>query len=282
MEESNLKYKLPISEILKNPNTFHFSSYIKDKIMSVKNKYQYHGYSTSPEYEKEYQQMDGRKMNINGKTFVNLTSEELQKEYSKKYNYYNNGIKHLFFISIIIIICSFIEIKYLTPSEANIAILILSCISITFCFLLLINLKGNVLIDIYGYVVFYLFSMMESLLFLCLFIFKFTNFIVIYRDLDAGSCPNRHKCPGNFLYLLLLIINLGILLLCLLYIKFNYILFADGFDILILKHKTFFQKQIELNDNELKDKKIEFVDDKDEGFNDSSRGLKNNENISID
>lgn len=279
MYDSDLRYKLPISEILKNPQNFHFSSYTSKKVKPGDK--HYHAYNNSPEVEEEYQQITDHNNIIKGKALINLTSEELTKEYSEKYNYYYQGLKHILFISIIIILCSLIEFKYLEPSDFNLAILIISCISVGFCFMLLITLKGKALIDFYGYVAFYLFSLVESLLYLCLIIFKLINFIIIFQTLETTSCRNKYYCPGYFIYLLILIINLIIFFGYILYIKFDFVLFIDSFNILILKQKTFFQRQIEINEKESEGRKLEYVDDKDESINESFRQMNSKDTLKI-
>lgn len=272
MEEENFKYRMPINRISKNPNTFHFYSYFLDNVIS--NTRKYHDFSKSPEIEKEYQEIiDNKNLILKRKSIINLTSEDLKNRYNKLYNYYNNGLNQTFFISILLIICIFLEIKKIGPSENNIAILIMSCISASFSFMLIINIKGKVLIDSYGYVAFYLFSMIESVLFLCLFIFKIINFILIYYRLNSNSYSKKNRYPGYFFYLLILIINLAIFLGKILCFKFIYNMFFDGFNILFLKQKTLFQEQIELNESKDKGGQIEFIDDKNESINSSLNQL---------
>ena len=254
MTEENLKYKMPISHTYQNPNNFHFSSYIQDK--PANKTLNYKDYNTSREDEQEYQLM----ANINknkGKSIINLTSEDLKKEYSDKYNYYNNGLNYIFILSVFLIICIFIEFKYLGPLEPNIIILVMSFISAGFCFLQLINLRGKALIDTYVYVTFYICSMIESILFFSIFIFKLINFILIYKSINSGACSKKYRCPGYFIYLFILILNLIIFFGISLCIKFIFVLFLDGFKILFMKEKTIFQKQIEINEKKDKnDKKV--------------------------
>ena len=269
MDDLNYKYKFPLSQT-NNINNFHFSSFISDN--ANKNK-KYHSFSSSPEIEKEYQKIVNQKNNIKKSSIVNLTSEGVKKEYLKKYNYYNNGLNKTFIISILISISTFIEMKFLIPSESNIILLIMGCISAGLTFMLLINNKGKALIDTYGYAGFYLFSMIESILFLGLFIYKIINIIIIYQRLNSHLCISKYKCPGYFIYLLILIINVVIFLGVLLNIQFVFYLFLDGFNILIMNKKTFFQKQIEINETQDKNKKIEFVDENDENINNSINSL---------
>ena len=275
MDNSNFNYQIPFTESIGDFSKFHFSPiYFLGK--ETTRKRPYHGYSSSPIIEKEYQQIS-RDNNIKReKSIINLTSEELKKEYSKKNNYLNSGIKNTFILSISLIFNTFLELKFLGPSETNVAILIMCCISVSFCFILLINIKGKVLLDSYGYIYFYLLSMVESGLLLCLFVFKFTNFLLVFNNLNSrDSCRNRYKCPGYFIYLLLLIVNIIIFLGFLFCSKFIFTLFCDGFNILILKKKTIFQRQIDLDEKEKidKDRKIEFSDENDESMNNTLKEL---------
>ncbi len=72
------------------------------------------------------------------------------------------------------------------------------------------------------------------------------------------------------------ILNICIFLGFAIYIKFIFELFLDGFNILILKKKTLFQRQIEINENKGRGGKIEFTDenDNDESKDNSLRELK--------
>ena len=271
MDEENYRYRMPINKISKNPNTFHFYSYFFDNVISKKRKYR--DLSKSPEIEKEYQEMiDNKNLLLKRKSIIDLTSEDLKNKYNKLYTYYNNGLNQTFIISISLIICIF-----LGPSENNVAILIMSCISASFSFMLIVNIKGKAIIDTYGYIPFYLFSMIESVLFLCLFIFKIINFIIIYNRLNSNACSKKYKCPGYFFYLLVLIINLAIFIGKIFCFKFIYSLFFDGFKILILKKKTLFQEQIELNEG--KGGQIEFVDEKNESIDNSLNQLNSQDEL---
>jgi membrane-associated HD superfamily phosphohydrolase len=272
MDDINSKYSKPINQTSKIPSTFHFYSYFLDNI--INKNHQYDEYSKFPELEKEYQEISNNKNLLRRKSIINLTSEDLKNKYTTICKYYNSGLNHSFIVSILLIFCLFLELKYLEPSESNIAILIISCISASFCFMLIVNINGQALIDTYGYIPFYLFSMIESVVFLCLFIFKFINFILIYIRLDENSCSKKIKCPANFIYLIIKIVN-GIIFIGELFcLKFIFNLFLDGFKILILKHKTFFQKQIEINEKQNKGRKLEFTDDKNESINSAQKELK--------
>ena len=284
MDNSNLKGKIPLSKETSNPSTFHFSPlYYFGKEETKKR--QFHGYSSSPMFEKEYQQKSKENLLKKEKAIINLTSEDLKKEYQNKINYLNSGIKNIVILSILLLINTFLEIKFLGPSETNMAILILCFISSTFCFMLLINIRGKALIDSYGYITFYIISIVESILLLFLFILKLINFIVTFNNLNAnGKCRNKYKCPNYFIYLLILVVNLIMFLGFLFCLKSIFILFLDGFNILFLKKKTLFQKQIEMDEDERrgKDRKIEFADETNESMNSSSYQLNSKDELKID
>lgn len=284
MDNSNLNHKIPLSKKISNPNTFHFSPlYYFEKEDTRKR--QYHGYSSSPMIEKEYQQISRENLLKKEKTIINLTSEKLKKEYTNKISYLNSGIKNIVILSIFLIFNTFLELKFLGPSETNMAILILCFISSTFCFMLLINIRGKALIDSYGYISFYIISIVESILLLFLFILKMINFIVTFNNLNAnGKCRNKYKCPNYFIYLSILITNLIMFLGFLLCGKSIFILFLDGFNIFFLKKKTLFQKQIDLDEKERreKDRKIEFTDDTNESINNSFYQLNSKDELKID
>ena len=266
MREENLKYRMPLSHTYQNANSFHYSSCNKDK--PANKTINYKDYNTTQEDDQEYQLMANNNKN-KGKSIINLVSEDLKKEYSNKYNYYNKGLKNIFIISIFLIICIFIEFRYLSPSETNIIVLIMSVISTSFCFLLLINLRGKALIDTYIYVTFYIFAMIESILFFSLFLLKAINFILIYKSINSGACVKKYRCPGYFIYLFILILNLVLFFSFILCIKFIFVLFLEGFKILFMKEKTLFQKQIEINEKKPKNGKIEFDEEHDESNNKS-------------
>lgn len=259
---------MPISETIRGPNLSPL--YYSEKDGTKKR--QYHGYSTSPSFENEYQSISKENKDKKDKSIINLTSEDLKKEYSEKNEYLKSGLRHISLISFLLILDTFLELKYLGPSETNVAILIMCCMNASLCFMILFNIKGKALIDSYGYISFYFLSMVEPILFISIFFFKLTNFFVVFNRLNVkDSCKNKYKCPGYFVYLLILFCNIIIFLGFLLCCKFSIIMFCDGFNVLFLKKKTLFQKQIEINMKEKKvqDRKIEFTDDKDESINNS-------------
>lgn len=209
---------------------------------------------------------------IKQKSIINLTSENLKKEYSQKINLYYKGLNFIFIISILAIICTLIEFKYLGPSETIVVILIISFICGSLCFLLMVNLNAKALIDKYGYSAFYSFSMIESFFFLCLLISKIFDIIMIYKRFKGDDCKKKYYCPKNYIFVLILIIDSVILLGNLLTMKFAFDLFSDSYNILILKKKTFFQRQIEINESKTKDKKNDSIS-KDESNNNSLKLL---------
>jgi hypothetical protein len=269
MEESEFVFKFPVHKNNSKPRNYHFYAmpYL-DKESVRKRKTNYHNYSSSPIIEEEYQNMTNE--NYIKREKMLLKDKELKKKYTKKFNYLNNGFKFIFVISSLSIIMAFVELRYLNPSELIIGVLLLCCISASFCFMLVININGGVLLDTYSYVAFYLHCMLESVLFGFLFGFKIINFILVFDKLNKGNCNIKYQCPGNFGYFVILSVNLLIFLGFILNIKFILYVFWYSFKILILKKKTLFQKQMDLDREEkLKNTKIEFVDDVEESINDS-------------
>lgn len=255
------------------PPQLHFASkYFLDN--QKLNKREYHGFSSSENAEKEYQELIS---NSKKNSLVDITSETLKYEYTKKLNYLNGGLKHIFIISILCLIHCIIEMKYLGHEDLNIATLIISAISISIIFLLLLNIQTKILVDIYGYVSFYLFSMIESFILLSLYTLKVVNFIIVFNRLNGReSCRNRFRCPGYFVYLLLLVCNIVIFVGIFTCAKFTFILFYDAFNVLIKKRKTFAQRQIEINEKNPKNGKIEFVEEND-SINNSMYKLNSND-----
>ena len=133
------------------------------------------------------------------------------------------------------------------------------------------------MIDPYGYIIFYLFSMIESIILISLYILKFINFILVFKHLNAfKSCRFKYQCPGYFAYLLLLVFSITIFLSIFGCIKFTFLLFVEGFKILFMKKKTFLQRQVEINEKKDKSGKIEFVDEND-SINNSKIQLNSND-----
>lgn len=255
------------------PPQLHFASkYFLDN--QKLNKREYHGFSSSENAEKEYQELIS---NSKKNSLVDITSETLKYEYTKKLNYLNGGLKHIFIISILCLIHCIIEMKYLGHEDLNFATLIISAISISIIFLLILNIQTKILVDIYGYVSFYLFSMIESFILLSLYTLKVVNFIIVFNRLNGReSCRNRYRCPGYFVYLLLLVCNIVIFVGIFTCAKFTFILFYDAFNVLIKKRKTFAQRQIEINEKNIKNGKIEFVEEND-SINNSMYKLNSND-----
>lgn len=227
----------------------------------------YHGTIPLSEMDKEYEQIMNEKKLKKNSRIINLTSEKLKQEYIYKYNYLKSGIKFMFLLSIMIVSNTFIEFKYLEINEINISLLITSCISAGLCFTLIVNINEKALLDSLGYIGFYLLSMMETVLFFFLFLIKFydlffilNEFYIIHKFLD-------YQKYSSFLFLILFsVVNIIGILFC---FKFICYLFLEGFDILIMKEKTLFQRQLEINkiENNKNNGKIEYVDEESLEYN---------------
>ena len=189
-------------------------------------------------------------------------------------NFYKKGLKDLFIYCSFIIFNIFFEFKYLGPSELNVAVLIMASLSAGLYFLLIVNINAKVLLDIYGYVAFYLFAVIESILFITFHIIKLINIFLTYKRLSKkDACKNKYKCPGKFIFYLFIFMNIFIFLIFFLFIRFVSVLFLDSFNILTLKKKSFGQRQIEINEKNKKGNKIEFTKDNNDSVNDSLNQL---------
>ena len=217
-------------------------------------KKQFHGFLSKDEMDKEYEELLNQKKLKVKSGIVNLTSEKLKNEYSIQYNYFKSGIKFMFLISIMVITNTFFQFKYFKVNEISISILITSSISAGFCFMLLINMYEKVLLDTVGYAAFYLSAMIESALFFFLLLIKIYDFSLIinelinkYKNLDNEKEIKRFSYRAFAFFILFSIVNIFGILFCL---KFILDLFLEGFNILILKKKSFAQKQLEIYSNE--------------------------------
>ena len=260
------------TSISQNNPPLHFTSYYFLDQESTKNR-SYHGYSSSPIAENEYQDIvDKRKQ----RSLIDITSEPLKNEYMKKINYLINGFNLIFILSLLFLIDSYMNLKYLGPSESNVAILILSSLSMAIIFLILVHIKAKILMDPHGYILFYLFSLILSLVLVTLYMIKIINFIVVFRSLNGTKvCRHKYKCPGYSKYLLLLIFSVIIFIGILACIKFIFLLFYDAINVLTMRKKPIIQRQIELNERKEKSGKIEFVED--ESVNNSMNKLNTND-----
>lgn len=254
-----------------NNPPLHFASYYYlDKEYTKKR--ENYNYSTSEEAEEDYQQIFKNKKRS---PLIDITSESLKNEYIKNVNFLNNGLNTLLIISILYLVDTFINLKYLGPTAINLILLIITCISISILILLLINLKIKIIIDPYGYIIFYLFSMIESIILISLYFLKTINFVLVFKYLNSStSCRNKYVCPGYFAYLLMLVFSIIIFVGIFACIKFTFLLLLEAIKILSKKKKTFFQRQIDINEKSEKSGKIEFADDRD-----SINNSKNNLNI---
>ena len=261
-----------------NRAPLHFASYYHLDQQITRNR-QFDGFSSSPEAEKEYQEIQNKKRQA---SLIEITSEDLKKEYLKKLNVVNNGLNSIFILSILYLIDSFINQNNLGLSGLNLTILIFSCISIGIIIILFINIKTNVLIDSYGYVIYYFFSILESIILFSLFFLKIINFILKFKKLNSSySCPNKFKkCPSYFTYLLTLVFSFIIFVGTFMCFKFMFLLFSESLNILIKNKKTFFQRQIEINEKREKSGTIEF-DDENDNNNNSISGLNSKDNLKL-
>ena len=224
----------------------------------------YHGTNSYPEMDKEYTRLLNQKNIKKNSAIIDLTNEELKKEYENKYRYHKKWIRFLFVISILYILNSLIELKYLKPSELNIVLIIMSFISLGLCFILIVNINAKALIDSFGYQAFYFFAIIEKIIFFFLFILKIYYFVHIIQELYLSTkCNKKFKCPDFSFLLFLFIFNCVIILLNLFCIKFSIQLFLEAVNILMKKDKTLFERQLELNLIERKEKnrKNKFVNE---------------------
>ena len=227
----------------------------------------YHGFSSHPEADQDYQNLLEQKKNKNKSSIINLTSDKLKKEFIYKDYYLKSNVKIIFFVSLLVIIVSLVENKYLKSNELSTVSLILGFLSISFCFILIVNLNAKVLLDTFGYAAFYLFAILESLLFFSLFVFKCFKFFHDFKEVKS----NRHKLFKIFYF----IVNCVIILVTPLCLKFIWNFFWEALNTLTKREKTLFQKQLELNLVEKNEKgKLEFVEEEEK--------LDNNGEISKD
>ena len=147
----------------------------------------------------------------------------------------------------------FFKFKYFKVNEISIAILITSSISAGFCGMLLVNIYEKVLLDTIGYSAFYLSAMIESVLFFFLLLIKIYDFSLIinelimkYNNLEKENVVKQFSYRAFAFFILFNIVNISGIIFCL---KFILDLFLEGFNILILKKKTFAQKQLEIYSN---------------------------------
>ena len=256
---SNMKefFRNIINEKVNVP--YHFASKkILDKETFGEPKY--HSYSNEKEADEEYERFQKSKYKLNPP--MEITSKSLQLEYKKKLVYLNINLRRIFFLSIIIIIDSLINLKYLGFSELYIIIFILSAFCLTISLLLLFNIQTNVLLDLYGYSSFYLFTLFKSCLLILVYILKAINFLQILYDFFTNSnCKKNTKlCPSNVTSYFIIIIN--IIIFVGIIFQFNYTIKSlyDAFCVLILGRKTTVQKQHEINERG-HGNKIEFDED---------------------
>ena len=211
--------------------------FLKEEEEPIKKRF--HGFLTNDEMDKEYEEL--------------MNQKKLKNEYSIQYNYFRSGIKFMFLISIMVITNTFFKFKYFKVNEISIAILITSSISAGFCGMLLVNIYEKVLLDTIGYSAFYLSAMIESVLFFFLLLIKIYDFSLIinelimkYNNLEKENVVKQFSYRAFAFFILFNIVNISGIIFCL---KFILDLFLEGFNILILKKKTFAQKQLEIYSN---------------------------------
>ena len=241
---------------------------------------QYHSYSNDKEADDEYEQFQKSKYELNPP--MKITSKSLKLEYNKKLLYLNINLRRIFFLSIIIIVDSLINLKYLGSSELYILIFILSAFCLTITLLLLFNIQTNVLLDLYGYSSFYLFTMFKSCLLIIVYVLKAINFLkILYNFFSDKSCQkNSNMCTSNIMSYFIIIMNLIIFVGII--FQFNYTIKSlyDAFCVLILGRKTTVQKQHEINEKQ-HGNKIEFNEDNNINNNVNNNMDNSNRNLNI-
>ena len=199
-----------IKEKVKAP--FHFAAeYNLDK--NPLGEAKYHSFSNSKEAEDEYQQLQKNKNKNRINSLIEITSKSLKLEYTKKLTYLTKNLKRIFIFSILIIFNSIINLKKFGFSELDVSIIILSSISITISILLLFNIQTNVLLDLYGYSSFYLFSIFESCILIIIYILKIIDFILTLTQ--KSECKKKLICWKNTGYYFIIFFNL-IIFVCIL------------------------------------------------------------------
>ena len=266
-----------IKEKVKAP--FHFAAeYNLDK--NPLGEAKYHSFSNSKEAEDEYQQLQKNKNKNRINSLIEITSKSLKLEYTKKLAYLTKNLKRIFIFSILIIFNSIINLKKFGFSELDVSMIILSSISFTITILLLFNIQTNVLLDLYGYSSFYLFSIFESCILIIIYILKIIDFILTLTQ--KSECKKKLICWKNTGYYFIIFFNLIIFVGILFLIKYTLVSFYDAFNVLVLKQKTMVQKQMEINERRMPSDKIEFAEDDNNINNESTNRIMNNSEYKLD
>ena len=239
---------------------------------------EYHSFSTSKEAEDDYQQIINKKYKIN--SYLEITSKSLKLEYTRKLEYLKKNLILIFILSSLIILNALFNLKLFGFSELNISTIILSSISITISILLLFNIQTNVLLDLYGYSSFYLFSIFESCILIIIYILKIIDFILTLTQ--KSECKKKLICWKNTGYYFIIFFNLIICVGILFLIKYTLVSFYDAFNVLVLKQKTMVQKQMEINERRMPSDKIEFAEDDNNINNESTNRIMNNSEYKLD
>ena len=275
-------FKKIINEKVDSP--YHYASNeILDKNPFGDNRY--HAFSHSQIIENDYEEIQNKKKKLNSP--YKITSKSLKLEYNKKLSYLDKYLKRILIFSILIIFNSIFIAKVFVLSDLNLFIIILSSISMAIVLLLLFNIKTNVLLDLYGYSSFFLFSMFESCLLGILYLLIIINFIftcqLIAKNNNCSAKNSvRYFCWDNRAYFLIIFLNICIFFGILMLIKYTINSFWEAFKVLILKQKTTVQKQYEINER-AQASKIEFEDEDNNINNESTnRIITNNSEIKLD
>ena len=236
---------------------------------------EFHSYANEKEVDEEYRKLQKNKYNMNPP--MEITSKNLKLEYNKKLLYLNINLRRIFLLSILLVIDSLINLKYLGFSELYISIFILSAFTVTITLLLLFNIQTNVLLDLYGYSSFYLFSLFKSCILIIIYILKTINFSqILHTFFRNRKCrKNLNICTTNIMSYFIIFVNLIIFIGIIFQFNFTIKSLYDAFCILILRKKTIVQKQHELNEKS-NTNKIEFEEDNN-NIDNTSRNLNNSE-----
>ena len=244
-------------------NNQHYSSHLnftertrklhEEKNEPINNEHYFQSYS---ELDNDYNNLVNQKNKKKKSSIINLTSEVLKEEYKIKSNYWKKGVSFLLFFSILAVINSLIENKYLKSNEFNSIILLMAFFSAGLCFVLIVNIKANAIIDSYGYAAFYFLAILQTILFFLLFILKIFKFIFDFMELYQRN-SSKKDCA------ILIIFNSIIIIGSIYCLKFIFCFFLEAINILTKRRKTLFERQLELNLIEKNEnRKLEFDEDK--------------------
>ena len=225
----------------------------EEKNEPTKNGHYFQSYS---ELDNDYNNLLNQKNKKSKSSVIDLTSEVLKEEYKIKSNYWKKGASFLLFFSILAVINSLIENKYLKSNEFNSIILLMAFFSACLCFVLIVNINAKAIIDSFGYAAFYFLAILQTILFSLFFIFKIFKFIFDFMELYQRKMSKKY-------FAILIIFNSVIIIGSIYCIQFVINFFLESIQILTKRRKTLFERQLEINLIEKNEnKKIEFDDDK--------------------